>query len=264
MANYWRVAGFVQGQALPNIGKWIQFSPENLTRLVERPIHKPAPIASEHSQPKKPWTIPVPDNNDNQIQLKESAVISDFPLKIGWALLSNQKLGKRGSGKRMSETVKKYLEAFFVAGDQNKSERMTGAKMVEELNKLVAEEEIDDEEVPQVKTINSWINRTSAARRKKIDEIQLNKEETDKSNSSAIPCNNRKRDKNINHEISEVESRNLGCKNTLISLLKHDELQLDESVIWDKATKASDMLKKEAERENRQSELEKKQIEQIE
>ncbi|CAG8762879.1 18572_t:CDS:2, partial [Gigaspora rosea] len=88
--------------------------------------------------------------------------------------------------------------------DQNKSERMTGAEMVEELNKLVAKGEIDDEEVPQVKTT------------KKIDEIQLNREETDKSNSSAIPCNNRKRDKNINHEISEVESRNLGCNSKAI------------------------------------------------
>ncbi|CAG8686655.1 15238_t:CDS:1, partial [Dentiscutata heterogama] len=85
----------------------------------------------------------------NQIQLEESAAISDFPLKIGWALLSNQKLGKRGSGKRISETIKKYLEAFFVADDQNKNKRMTGAEMVEELNKLVAEREIDDEEVLQ-------------------------------------------------------------------------------------------------------------------
>ncbi|CAG8755220.1 15347_t:CDS:1, partial [Gigaspora rosea] len=66
---YWKwpitgeFAGFVQGQALPNIGKWVQFSPEDLMRLVECPIHKPTPIASEHSQPKKPWTIPVPNNN---------------------------------------------------------------------------------------------------------------------------------------------------------------------------------------------------------
>ncbi|CAG8843243.1 32062_t:CDS:2, partial [Gigaspora margarita] len=43
--------------------------------------------------------------------------------------------------------------------------------MVEELNKLVAKREIDNEE--------------------KIDEIQLNREETDKSNSSAISCNNK-------------------------------------------------------------------------
>ena len=43
--------------------------------------------------------------------------ISDkFQLEKGWALKSNQKYGQRGSGKRITITVKAYLEGFFLAG----------------------------------------------------------------------------------------------------------------------------------------------------
>jgi len=66
----------------------------------------------------------------------------------------------------MTEKVKTYLQAFFLAGDKNKTERMSANEMVEELKELVKEGEIQTDEILQVKTIENWISRTSAALRK--------------------------------------------------------------------------------------------------
>ena len=66
----------------------------------------------------------------------------------------------------MTEKVKSYLQAFFLAGDENKTERMSADEMVQELNELVKEGEIQVDDVPQVKTVENWISRTSAALRK--------------------------------------------------------------------------------------------------
>lgn len=66
----------------------------------------------------------------------------------------------------MTEKVKSYLQAFFLAGDENKTERMSASEMVQELKELVKEGEIQDDEVPQVKTVENWISRTSATLRK--------------------------------------------------------------------------------------------------
>lgn len=41
------------------------------------------------------------------------AIEETFELKRGWALKSNQKYGTRGAGKRMTKTVKAYLESYF-------------------------------------------------------------------------------------------------------------------------------------------------------
>jgi len=66
----------------------------------------------------------------------------------------------------MTEKVKSYLQAFFLAGDENKTERMSANEMVQELNELVKEGEIQADDIPQVKTVENWISRTSATLRK--------------------------------------------------------------------------------------------------
>lgn len=86
---------------------------------------------------------------------------SDFPLASGWALKSRQTLGKRGSGKRMSEKVKDYLKALFTAGDADKTKRMSAEEMVKALTELAEEGELEANEVPKVKTVDSWITRYS-------------------------------------------------------------------------------------------------------
>src|ERR1041385_876595 len=100
--------------------------------------------------------------------------ISDkFQLENGWALKSNQKYGQRGSGKRISMTVKSYLEGFFLAGNINKTDRMSAKDMVIQLKKLAEEGEIQESEVPEIKTVEGWITRYSASLRKESAEQRV-------------------------------------------------------------------------------------------
>jgi hypothetical protein len=87
-------------------------------------------------------------------------------LKRGWALKSNQKYGKRGAGKRMTKTVKSYLESYFLAGNMNRIDRMTAKDMVEQLQILASEGEIQAEDVPEIATVASWITRYAASLKK--------------------------------------------------------------------------------------------------
>ena len=94
------------------------------------------------------------------------AVDEGFELKKGWALKSNQKYGKRGAGKRMTITVKSYLESYFLAGNINKTDRMTAKDMVEQLQILADEGEIQVEDVPEITKVSSWITRYAASLKK--------------------------------------------------------------------------------------------------
>ena len=56
----------------------------------------------------------------------------NFLLESGWALKSSHKYDQRGTGKRISMTVKTYLEGFL-AGNINKTDRMFAKDMVIQL-----------------------------------------------------------------------------------------------------------------------------------
>ena len=81
----------------------------------------------------------------------------DFALSSGWALKENQKFGKKGGGKRISKSVIPYLEAYFLAGDINKSDKYTPQEMHNELKGLAEEGILEVEEIPKVPTISNWI-----------------------------------------------------------------------------------------------------------
>jgi len=91
-------------------------------------------------------------------------------LKKGWALKSNQKYGKRGAGKRMTNTVKSYLESYFLAGNMNKTDQMTAKDMVEQLQILANEGEIQVEDVPEITKVANWITRYAASLKKRSAE----------------------------------------------------------------------------------------------
>ena len=95
-----------------------------------------------------------------------SACTLDFTLPSGWALKERQKFGKKGGGKRISKHVIPYLEAYFLAGDVDKSERYTAQEMYNELKELVEEGILEAEEIPKVSTIGNWITRYAQAHRK--------------------------------------------------------------------------------------------------
>ena len=99
-----------------------------------------------------------------------------FPLEKGWALRSSHKYGQRGSGKRITSKVRTYLEGFFLAGNVNKADRMSAKDMAMELKKLV-EGEIQNEEIPEIKTIEE---RYSANLRRESAERRVENNETNK------------------------------------------------------------------------------------
>ena len=84
-----------------------------------------------------------------------------------WTLRSNQKYGKKGSGKRMTATVKAYLEGYFLAGNVNKTDRMSAKDMVIQLQDLAKEGEIQFDDIPEIKTVKGWIARYLSSLRKK-------------------------------------------------------------------------------------------------
>ena len=90
----------------------------------------------------------------------------EFALSSGWALKEKQKFGKKGGGKRISKNVISYLEAYFLAGDINKSEKYTAQEMHNELKELVEEGMLEAEEIPKVSTISNWITRYAQTYRK--------------------------------------------------------------------------------------------------
>ena len=70
--------------------------------------------------------------------------------------------GKKGVGKRMTATVKAYLEGYFLAGNINKTDRMSAKDMVIQLQNLAKEGEIQFDDIPEIKTVESWIARYSS------------------------------------------------------------------------------------------------------
>lgn len=53
-------AGYILARALPHTGSWHCFSPEKIAKLVKKSIEKPQPASSNHTNPTKPWTVPIP------------------------------------------------------------------------------------------------------------------------------------------------------------------------------------------------------------
>ncbi|RHZ44282.1 hypothetical protein Glove_744g11 [Diversispora epigaea] len=43
-------AGYIRARSLPNLGPWLNFSPEDITRLISEPLHKPNPEVSTYTK----------------------------------------------------------------------------------------------------------------------------------------------------------------------------------------------------------------------
>ena len=81
--------------------------------------------------------------------------------RSGWALKENQEYGKKGDGKHIPEGVMELLKGFFHAGDTHKSERYSAKEMLVALQKKVEIGELEESDIPKLKTIENWISRYS-------------------------------------------------------------------------------------------------------
>ncbi|CAB5188646.1 unnamed protein product [Rhizophagus irregularis] len=193
-------SGFVRGRALPNFGKWNDFSPSAITRikrLKKNNVKEELEKRSLHYDEKenRPELIAilneniacetinkiaevrtainmnstVENNNISEMRTKkgkgkkrENEIESENNyFRSGWALKENQEYGKKGGGKHIPEKVLEILKGFFHAGDAHKSEPYSVKEMLEALRKKVEIGELEESDVPKLKTIENWISRYS-------------------------------------------------------------------------------------------------------
>ncbi|PKC68714.1 hypothetical protein RhiirA1_506384 [Rhizophagus irregularis] len=117
----------------------------------------------------------ITNRNQNSQHPNTNLVDKDFQLPKGWALKENQVFGGKGSGKRMTKKVKSLLEHFFLNGNINPRDKLTAQGMRDELLKYVESEEIEEQDVPKVSTIQGWISRYAAALKHQATEAALSK-----------------------------------------------------------------------------------------
>ena len=86
-----------------------------------------------------------------------------FPLSLGWALKENQKFGNKGGGTKFSKKTVTILQGFFHAGNVDKSDCYTAQDMHSELMKMAEDNEINQESIPKIESIQSWIARYAVA-----------------------------------------------------------------------------------------------------
>ncbi|CAG8680275.1 18087_t:CDS:2, partial [Cetraspora pellucida] len=117
-----------------------------------------------HFEPERNKDFPYHSMFD---QLKVQNKKKEFPLTLGWALKENQKLGKKGAGKRISKHVIAYLEGYFLAGNADKSDRYSAEDMWKELNELAKGDSLEESDIPKVSTIQNWIARYTTQHKQK-------------------------------------------------------------------------------------------------
>ncbi|RHZ77160.1 hypothetical protein Glove_184g92 [Diversispora epigaea] len=126
--------------------------------------------------------IHTPNENLEQIsnriidEKSNITVDAEFQLAPGWALKANQKFGRRG-GTKMSKKIITLLQGFFHAGNADKSDRYSANDMLSELTHMANNGELDSEIIPKVETIENWISRYSAACKREMAAIALERQE---------------------------------------------------------------------------------------
>ena len=52
-------AGYIQARTLPHVGEWSYYSPTDISKLIQEPLHKPTPDISAHTKPNSTWNFPM-------------------------------------------------------------------------------------------------------------------------------------------------------------------------------------------------------------
>jgi hypothetical protein len=77
----------------------------------------------------------------------------------------------------MSKKIITLLQGFFHAGNADKSDRYSANDMLSELIHMANNGEFDSEIIPKVETIENWIGRYSAACKREMAAIALERQE---------------------------------------------------------------------------------------
>ncbi|GBC03511.1 hypothetical protein RclHR1_05170001 [Rhizophagus clarus] len=162
--------GYIQARALPHIGEWKTFTPNQISNWMKDEVHMPQPQISLHTTLKSFWKIPIPhssmgkgkqlqeelENQGIMVNEKENRAGMIEILENKMTLKHNQKYGKKGSGKRITPQVIALLERFFLDGNVHKNRRMNENNMRDKLvEKQESGELAHDIEIPEVSSINN-------------------------------------------------------------------------------------------------------------
>ena len=77
----------------------------------------------------------------------------------GYALKSHQKLGKKGGGKCLNSEVVERLKVMFLQGSINRNMKLSAEDMLKNIQILADNNEIENEDIPKLQQIKSWIGR---------------------------------------------------------------------------------------------------------
>ncbi|POG58390.1 hypothetical protein GLOIN_2v1790442 [Rhizophagus irregularis DAOM 181602=DAOM 197198] len=156
--------GYIYARALPGIGKWKEWSPEKIEKIVKKQIiEKPNPTFTPHTQSTKQWTMSVSIDLTNleNVNNRTTETKSQLIFTSGWTLKEKEKTHQRDPMKRMSPQVKHLLESMFHTGTANFLQKLTAQQMQEELLRRAELGEIEENDVPKVSTITNWISTFS-------------------------------------------------------------------------------------------------------
>ena len=99
--------------------------------------------------------------------------IAEFLLSSDWTTKEVQKYGKKGGEKHIKKRILAILEECFLAGNVDKSYRITAQDIWNLLTLKAQEEEIESLNIPKVTTIQGWIMRYVAQLREKSAQTAL-------------------------------------------------------------------------------------------
>src|SRR5437763_6093902 len=99
--------------------------------------------------------------------------VAEFPLSSGWTTKEVQIYEKKGSRKRIKKKILSILEECFLAGNIDKSHRITTQGMWDFLTSKAQEGEIESLDIPKVTTIQGWITRYATQLREKSAQTAL-------------------------------------------------------------------------------------------
>ncbi|PKY35041.1 hypothetical protein RhiirB3_395950, partial [Rhizophagus irregularis] len=158
-----KAAGYVRAKSLPNIGEWTEFSPADIRTFCSE-INRPNPEYTAPTKPKTPWLTSLSikkdiqksfEHNETQNSLnptsgQKGGVDADFPLKPGWSLKENQKMGNKGEELSVEDipeikTIKGWIGRYSASSKKEMSEKALEQNAIEENNFVARQEEIDTE-----------------------------------------------------------------------------------------------------------------------
>ncbi|RHZ72722.1 hypothetical protein Glove_240g36 [Diversispora epigaea] len=218
-------AGYIQARPLPKIGNYINYSPAQIEKLPKSETIKPKPTLSTPTNSQSTWIVPISNFDTNSKRTKIDTLSNEnhegninrfidieFQLMSGWALKANQKFGKRElndmatSGEldpeiipkvetienwigRYSAACKREMAAIVLERQEQMNCDITGLYRFTEifsrtnffirkkLNDMATSGELDPEIIPKVETIENWIGRYSAACKREMAAIVLERQE---------------------------------------------------------------------------------------